>query len=149
MCSLQNCNRNVLLRWINFLCDVPCLTPNPVSLVEKEDDREHERQNDNIKTVEITFIYIFSIFQIRVFDEQHRFLNHDLIFLGARRLCRHGMTVIKIKSILYMPPRIVHNGIPMKPKNHKKSAIPHPFHLIFCNCRRKYYTSKKIVKKKK
>ena len=66
MCSLHNCNRR---------------PPNPVSLVEEEDDHEcgQERLNDTIKIVEITFIYTFSIFQIRVFDE------HDLILLGRAK----------------------------------------------------------------
>ena len=73
MCSLQNCNRR---------------PPNPVSLVEEEDDHEcgHERQNDTIKIVEITFIYTFSIFQIRVFDEQHRIF---LILLGRAKYDRY------------------------------------------------------------
>ena len=47
MCSLQNCNRR---------------PPNPVSLVEEEDDheREHELQNDNIKIVgDNIYLYFF------------------------------------------------------------------------------------------
>jgi hypothetical protein len=49
-----------------FLCDVPCITPSPVCLVEEEeeDDREHERQNDNIKTVEITSPFRFFKFEV-------------------------------------------------------------------------------------
>ena len=73
MCSLQNCKRR---------------PPNPVSLVEEEDDHEcgHERQNDTIKIVEITFIYTFSIFQIRVFDEQHRIFKSRFDFVRAREV---------------------------------------------------------------